>query len=274
MSCWCAETLRVKPGDGDPRALARCGAFTLIELLVVIAIVALLLSLVLPALGAARGVARSAVCLSNLRQTTLALMNYAESHDGSLVPVRFDTAQGRHWWFGFEPAPFVGVNRPIDPTRSPLAPYAGGDVQEGLACPDFPADDARFFAKFDRRSAHFGYNGGLCWPQPGAAPRRLVEVRAASGVFAFSDAVHQDFGANFYEPHEVAFRKPGRVSGAAHFRHGNATANVSYLDGHAAAVVPPAGETVWTKIAGRPVVNLDVADGDGTAYGFATWTSR
>lgn len=49
---------------------------TLIELLVVIAIVALLVALLMPALAAARESARSATCLSNLRQIGLAMRNY------------------------------------------------------------------------------------------------------------------------------------------------------------------------------------------------------
>jgi prepilin-type N-terminal cleavage/methylation domain-containing protein/prepilin-type processing-associated H-X9-DG protein len=63
----------------------RASAFTLIELLVVIAIIAILASLLLPALARAKEQGRAAICLSNLKQLHLAWHLYADEH-GRLAP--------------------------------------------------------------------------------------------------------------------------------------------------------------------------------------------
>ena len=63
----------------------RKNAFTLIELLVVISIISLLISILLPALGAARKSAKNMQCLSLMRQYATANFVYAGDHDGWYV---------------------------------------------------------------------------------------------------------------------------------------------------------------------------------------------
>jgi len=57
-------------------------AFTLIELLVVIAVIALLMSILMPALHRAREQGKRIACQSNLKQMSLAWIMYAQEYDG------------------------------------------------------------------------------------------------------------------------------------------------------------------------------------------------
>jgi prepilin-type N-terminal cleavage/methylation domain-containing protein/prepilin-type processing-associated H-X9-DG protein len=60
-------------------------AFTLIELLVVIAVIAILMSILMPALQRAREGGKRAACMGNLKQLTLAWSMYADENDDKLV---------------------------------------------------------------------------------------------------------------------------------------------------------------------------------------------
>ena len=78
------------PGRRIMFSVTRCNArtssrkygFTLIELLVVIAIIAMLASLLLPALSKARKMARRVVCISNMKQLTTSIFLYVQDFDG------------------------------------------------------------------------------------------------------------------------------------------------------------------------------------------------
>lgn len=104
--------------------MSRRNGFTLIELLVVVAIIALLVSILLPALGSAREVARRMQCASNERVITMALQYYFadfKNHNPKGANHRGDPDLDGQYLFFVRLAPYAGITGVTDAPKESTA---------------------------------------------------------------------------------------------------------------------------------------------------------
>ena len=107
----------------------RPAAFTLIELLVVIAIIAVLASLLLPALGRAKTKAQSITCRNHLKQLQLGWLMYLHDHNDYLVPNE-DGNNTDGAWVGSLPGSWVEGDAEVDDSVT--------NIQKGVLFPYNP----------------------------------------------------------------------------------------------------------------------------------------
>ena len=235
-------------------------AFTLIELLVVIAIIALLVGILLPALGRARSAGQRLVCASSARQLQLANTAYTADHDAHYAPGAADMRANLNRWHGTRENP----SQSFAAEAAPLLAYMGetpGISHAIRSCPTFArtiepdahAPAARTGA-FERSAGGYGYNNAFVGTLQGqVGPRsdhtwRIVSDETGSPehlfvrpseTMAFADAAFPSARAigrvieySFLEPRfQPAFGLAHRADPSIHFRHDN-RANIAHLDGH------------------------------------------
>jgi prepilin-type N-terminal cleavage/methylation domain-containing protein/prepilin-type processing-associated H-X9-DG protein len=207
-------------------------AFTLIELLVVISIIALLASMLLPALTKAKARAQGVFCLNNLKQLQLAWQLYAENHDDVLCPNKIGPG-------GSPPGSWIIGNESSSTSPTNIQNGALFSYVKSIAIYHCPGDKSRVTgpSKAPRLRSYMLsiYLNGPAEGDPDFAPRnkrRLSQIVHPSSVFTFLDVSEVTINNGAFGVYPPGYSHQdywGDIPGDRHHSGGN----LAFADGHA-----------------------------------------
>jgi prepilin-type N-terminal cleavage/methylation domain-containing protein/prepilin-type processing-associated H-X9-DG protein len=201
--------------------------FTLIELLVVVGIIAILIGMLVPALAGARRSARTATCLSQMRQIGIATSLYAQDNHDSFPRSSHSALANSVMPWGYALCPYLGRSKYTGP-----GPSWDGLFNGLYRCPEDRRRDSWSYGKsvwFELTSGEtgeiYGVLSGPVFPQVGMVTRSSSTILFGElGSGSMADHIMAHFWYLGGSP-EVDAR-----------RHG-AKSNYLFVDGHAESLV-------------------------------------